>query len=69
MKLVAIAKLTVPEGSFSAGQEFTTTDDIGARVVAGGYARPAGAAAPVAQREPEVTHRDPEPAAPRRRRK
>jgi hypothetical protein len=69
MKLVAITRLTVPEGSFSTGEEFTTTDDIGARVVAGGYARPFAAAAPVAQREPEVEHRDPATATSRRRRK
>ena len=69
MKLVALADLRVPEGAFAAGQAFETSDAVAARVIAGGYARPAAAAAPVAQREPEVTHRDPEPAAPRRRKK
>ena len=69
MKLVALANLRVPEGEFAAGQAFETSDAVAARVIAGGYARPFISDAPVAQREPEVTHRDPEPATPRRRKK
>jgi hypothetical protein len=55
MKLVALVDLRVPEGAFAAREVFKTTEDIAARVIAGGYARPfiieAG--------DPEVTHRDP----------
>jgi hypothetical protein len=68
MKLVANTRLTVPEGSFDAGQVFSTTEDIAARVIAGGYAR----AFIIEAREPEVTHRDPVAAVslpPARRRK
>jgi hypothetical protein len=69
MKLVALTDLRVPEGPVAAGQAFETSDDIAARVIAGGYARPEAAEPPIANREPEVAHRDPAFAAKTRRKK
>jgi hypothetical protein len=64
MKLKATQTITIPEGTFHQGQEFSTSPDIGERLLAKGHATEPGE---IVNADPVVEARDPQPAAKRKR--